>query len=296
MMPKGASANPHLSAISGIDSAVGKTQVKHVVAKELLLYFERVCSGLLDETSDDFRQSALSSVAHDPGLQQLMPYFVHFVAEKVTHCMKSLFVLQRILDLVGALLQNDTIFLDPYVMYLTAPVLTCAIARHIGSSSNQLESYPVRSHAASLLGRIAKKYARSSHTMKPRLARMCLKQFLDPKNSFQSHYGAIMVLQAIANQEGIRVLVLPNLKEYGKLLQDGMDAGSPIRHDAEMVVGAVLESLKRLEDEGGPLTNGYASGDTPDHRARLETKVGPFLADRIIREGRPQLIQAVLET
>ena len=296
-MPKGAGAHPHLGALSGTTdgSVAARPLVKHILAKELQLYFERVCSGLLDEANDEFRQAALSSVAHDPSLQQLVPYFVQFVAEKVTHGLKSLFVLHRALDLTAALLENETVFLDPYVASLVPPVLTCLISPRLGSSSNPLEHYPLRSLAASLLGRIAKRYAKSSHTLKPRLARTCLKHFLDPKRPFAVHYGALLGLRAVAGREGVRTLVVPNLREYGKLLQEALDGGAPVDKDAEMALGAVLGSLKGLEEDGGPLINGYASGDVGDHKGKLELKVGPLIAGRILKEGNPQLVQAVLE-
>ena len=322
LMPKGAGAHPSLAALSGAapgtgpDGATVRPLVKHVLSKELQLYFERVCAGMFDGADDDadggdtnddhdsssggggLRGAARASVARDPGLQQLVPYFVQFVAEKVTHGLGRLGVLRRALDLAAALLENATLFLDPYVASLVPPVLTCMIAPRLGpaaAAANPLAHYPVRATAASLLGRVADKYAASSHTLKPRLARTCLKHFLDPRRPFAVHYGALLGLRAVSGREGIRSLVLPNLKEYGKLLQEGLDTGAPGDKDAEMALGAVVGSLRSLEEEGGPQVNGYASGDVLDHRAKLEGKVGPLLANRILREGSPQLVQAVLE-
>ena len=322
LMPKGAGAHPQLAALSGAapgtgpDGATLRPLVKHVLSKELQLYFERVCAGMFDgadaddaEAGDEadgggLRGAARTSVARDPGLQQLVPYFVQFVAEKVTHGLGRLGVLRRALDLAAALLENGTLFLDPYVASLVPPVLTCLIAPRLGgaaagpataAAAPPLAHYPVRATAAALLGRVAAQYAASSRTLKPRLARTCLKHFLDPRRPFAVHYGALLGLRAVSGREGIRSLVLPNLKEYGKLLQEGLDAGPPGDKDAEMALGAVIGSLRGLEDEGGPLINGYASGDTLDHRAKLEGKVGPLLANRILREESPQLVQAVLE-
>ena len=92
-----------------------KPLVKHILSKELLLYFEKICGALLDEASDEYRLAALASIRTDPGLHQLVPYLQQFIAEKVTHNLKDLFVLTQMVNLTAAMLENDSLFVDPYV-------------------------------------------------------------------------------------------------------------------------------------------------------------------------------------
>ena len=101
--------------MSGSDNVTVKPLVKHVLSKELQQYFEKVCSALLDETNNDYRVAALASVSSDPGLHQLVPYFVQFVAEKVTHNSRNLFVLTQVMELTHSMLNNRSLFIDPYV-------------------------------------------------------------------------------------------------------------------------------------------------------------------------------------
>ena len=101
--------------MSGNDNVTVKPLVKHVLSKELQVYFEKICSALLDESNNDYRIAALASIASDPGLHQLVPYFVQFIAEKVTHSLKSRFVLEQMLLLTHAMLNNKTLNVDPYV-------------------------------------------------------------------------------------------------------------------------------------------------------------------------------------
>lgn len=211
-MPKGAGVNPNLGAISGMDNVAVKPLVKHILSKELQMFFERVCSAVLDENNENLRLAALSSLRTDPGLHQLMPYFVQFIAEKVTHNIKSLFVLRQMLDFASEMMKNETLFIDPYVSSLVPPVLTCLITPQLGSASNPLDHYPLRNTAASLLGFISKKYSKTSHTLKSRLTRACLKHFLEHKKPLAVRYGALRGLTAISGREGIRSLVIPNLK------------------------------------------------------------------------------------
>lgn len=101
--------------MSGSGEVSVKPTVKHVLSKELQLYFEKVCSAFLDETSEEYRTSAYASLRDDPGLHQLVPYFVQFIAEKVTHSLKDIFVLTQVMHMAEALVQNASLYVDPYV-------------------------------------------------------------------------------------------------------------------------------------------------------------------------------------
>ena len=296
LLPKGAGANPNSAAINGTDSAGAKPLVKHVLSKEQQIYFERICNAIIDEHDEPSRLGAFASIRSDPGVHQLTPYFVNYAAEKVTHYLKNLFILRQMLELVSAMLDNGNLFLDPYVTALIPPVLTCLISPHLGSPTSPLDQFPLRAVAASIMGRLGKKFGKTSFSLRPRIARTCLKQFLDPKKPLEVHYGAILGLKAVSAREGIRALILPNLKEYATLLQEAIDGGPPTNNTAEYVIGAIMGGLRELKDEVGPLVNGFASGNVEAQRTELAGELGPLMADRIIREGDPKLVQAVLES
>lgn len=104
--------------MSGTGDSSVKPLVKHVLSKELQLYFEKVCSAFLDEASEDYRTSGYASLREDPGLHQLVPYFVQFISEKVTHSLKDVFVLTQVMHMAEALVQNQSLYIDPYVSSL----------------------------------------------------------------------------------------------------------------------------------------------------------------------------------
>ena len=74
-----------LVAASGAEGVETKQQIKHVLSKELQLYFERIVNALTNQETDNVRETAIASLRSDPGLHQLVPYFVAFIAEKVLH-------------------------------------------------------------------------------------------------------------------------------------------------------------------------------------------------------------------
>lgn len=155
-----------------------------------------------------------------------------------------------------------------------------------------MESFALRDMAASLLSLIAKKYSHSSHMLKPRLVRSCLKTFLDPSKPFGAHYGAVIGLQSVGGSEVIRVLVIPNLQEYTKLLSDGLDDAAR-RPAAERVLNALVAVLVSLRGSQPILTNGHTVTD--DIRSRLVDKVGDLIAARIVEAGEVQLAHIILE-
>jgi transcription initiation factor TFIID subunit 6 len=190
-------------------------------------------------------------------------------------------------------------------------VLTCLIGRHLGSPIGlSLDHFDLRDLAASLLHHLCQKYARVSHNLKPRLARSCLKNFLDPRKPLGTHYGAIWGLHAIGGAEVVRSLVVPNLKEFEAVLEemlgDGNSNGNGIgsgvkKAEAEKVMQAILGVLGSLtEGQGGEndveMVNGHGEAAVEEMRGRLVDKVGELVGTRIADSGHLQLAKAVLES
>lgn len=295
-----ASANPYSAALSGNDNLTVKPLIKHVLSKELQLYFERICSAILDETNDEYRSAAFASLRTDPGIHQLVPYFLQFVAEKVTHSLKtSIWILSQSMQLLHALLDNENLMLSPYVSSMVPPVLTCLIGKHLGSSSSSAsslqEQIQLREFSASLLSHIAHKYGPSSSTLRPRIARSCLKDFLDKHKPFGTHFGAVLGLTMIAGPAGVRSLIKPNMKAYDMYLAEGLKDESK-KEQAEYVMSALLRALETLQHDsvsGTAMQNGHSEGDAL--RERLVEDLGEVIGTKVYESRDQQLIGAVLE-
>lgn len=97
--------------------------VKQVLSRELQLYYARLTSSLLppsNETSK--RTAALASLRNDAGLQSLLPYLVRWLGEGVVGVLKDGSqepnegrIIEILLDVVAAILDNTTLFVEPYV-------------------------------------------------------------------------------------------------------------------------------------------------------------------------------------
>jgi len=294
LLPKGPGANPNLAAVSGNDNVSIKPLVKHILSKELQLYFEQICKAILDESNDEYRSAAFASLRSDPGLHQLVPYFIQYVSEKVTHNLKSLFILNQMLQLLAALMDNPSLFIDPYVASLVPPVMTCLIGKHLGNPTTDgpLAHFALRDTAASLLTSIAKRFSHSATTLKPRIVRSVLKSFLDSHKPFGTHYGAVLGLRGAAGIPGIRNLILPNLKVYDLVLKSGVSDGQQ-KDQANRVVQVLLGALEILERDAIDTTNGHPEGE--ELRNRLTEAIGEVMGTKVFEIGRPSLVSAVLE-
>ncbi|RPB18990.1 transcription initiation factor TFIID subunit D5 [Terfezia boudieri ATCC MYA-4762] len=311
---KGSTTNHSVAALGSGDSTTVKPLVKHILSKELQLYFEKVCEAVLNEHNESLRSAAFASLRHDPGLHQLLPYFVQFVSEKVTHGLKHLFTLGMMMQFTWAVLENEHLFIDPYVSSMVPPVLTCLIGKRLGdpnaSQGPNLAHFELRDLSASLIALLCKRFGDSTHTLKPRLTRTCLKAFLDPSKPPGTHYGAIKGLHAIGGKESVWVLIIPNLKLYETILKEGLGSEDEMKRiESEMVLKAIVRVLKSLEEEQELVVG--ANGNRPDEmeitngdgeeelggalRKRLIARIGEVVAEEVCKSGKKGLALAILD-
>lgn len=306
MLPKGPGANPALPALAGVQSASFRPAVKHHISQELILYFEKVQAALLDDDPDPevqrLREAALASVASEPGIHQLIPYFVHFISNEVTHHMDDVFVLRQMMETTSALISNPEIHLDPYASPLCVPVLTCLMGRKLGAESSVdalKEQYQLREFAASLIGQIGRKFAKSNKMLRPKVTRSCLKHLLDINMPPAVWYGAILGLAAAGGPESVKVLLVPNLKEFDsnmlQKLKDGANENSRI--ELEAILGAIIKVTKTAVPGSDIVMANGVNGSAVSEREAHELKdfVGETIAERIVRLGDHKLSQVVLD-
>lgn len=128
---KSITGQPSTSALTTQPTTKGRQQnqqlVKQVLSRELQLYYARLTSSLLPPAPEDYvkRTAALASLRHDAGLQALLPYLVRWVAEGVVNTLRAGVqtetdgrVLEVLLDVISALLDNSTLFVEPYVSFV----------------------------------------------------------------------------------------------------------------------------------------------------------------------------------
>ncbi|XP_022716821.1 transcription initiation factor TFIID subunit 6-like isoform X2 [Durio zibethinus] len=193
-------------------SADVKLPVKHVLSRELQLYFDKIVELTVNRSVSDVFKQALLSLAIDSGLHPLVPYFTYFIADELHQLMPS--------------------------------IITCLVAKRLGNKFTD-NHWGLRNFTAKLVASICKRFGHVYHNLQPRVTRTLLHAFLDPTKTLPQHFGAIRGLAALGPSV-VRLLILPNLEVYLQLLEPEMlpvkQKNEIKRHEAWCVYGALLRA------------------------------------------------------
>lgn len=306
MAPKGPGANPALAALAGQDNPAFKPSVRHVVSQELTLYFEKIQTAVMDERPDaevqKLREAALESVSSESSIHQLVPYFVQFISNEVTHHLDDIFVLRQMMELTRALINNKYIFLSSYASSLCAPALTCVLGRKIGREVGEAalrDQYQLREFAGSLVGQLCQKYAKDNKALRPKLVRTCLKNILKTTNPPSVWYGALWALTSAGGPEVVRIILLPNLKKFetNMLIPLGQKTDDFSRTEFESLIAAILRAVQSLVEDGdATMVDGANGHSTESEASHIKSFLGDIIGDRILRLGNHELNRVILET
>ncbi|XP_078446607.1 TATA BOX ASSOCIATED FACTOR II 59 [Wolffia australiana] len=221
-----------------------KLPVKHVLSRELQLYFDKITDLALNRSESALFKEALSSLSTDSGLHPLVPYFSYFIAEEVTRNLNDLSLLVALMRVVQSLLQNPHIHIEPYLHQLMPSIITCLVAKRLGHRLSD-DHWELRDFSATLVASICSRYGHVYHNLQSRVTKTLLNALLDPSKSLTQHYGAIQGLSALGANV-VRLLILPNLEPYLKLLEPEMllekQKNEVKRNEAWRVYGAAMRA------------------------------------------------------
>lgn len=221
--------------------------VKHILSRELQLYFDKITELAVTQSDTVLFKEALVSLSTDSGLHPLVPYFTCFIADEVSRGLNNFSLLFALMRLVGSLLQNPHIHIEPYLHQLMPSVVTCLVAKRLGNRVAD-SHWELRDFTASLVASICKRFGHVYNNLQTRLTKTLVHAFLDPKRSLTQHYGAIQGLAALGPNV-VRLLLLPNLNAYMKLLEPEMlienQKNEMKRYEAWRVYGVLLHAAGR---------------------------------------------------
>ncbi|KAJ9686382.1 hypothetical protein PVL29_015336 [Vitis rotundifolia] len=134
-----------------------KLPIKHVLSRELQLYFDKIIDLTVNRSDSALFKEALVSLATDSGLHPLVPYFTYFISDEVSRGLNDFNLLFALMRVVWSLLQNPHIHIEPYLHQLMPSVVTCLVAKRIGNrlADNHWE---LRDFTANLVASICKRW------------------------------------------------------------------------------------------------------------------------------------------
>lgn len=304
-----------LSTVKPGQNTEVKPLVKHVLSKELQIYFDKVITALTSKNSSShLKNAALTSLKTDSGLHQLVPYFIQFIAEQITHHLSDLELLTSILEMIYSLLSNESIFLDPYIHSLMPSILTLLLAKQLGTVPNSEDeterlsflekTNALRNFAASMLDYVLKKFPQIYKSLKPRVIRTLLKTFLDTNRVYGTYYGCLRGVSVLGT-ETIRFF-LGNLNNWAHLVFneqnltldtiDDNDSNTTSFSDAEkkFLVETAINTLVQLKADLPEIYDGKDGDITEQDKEKLVERCGVTIASAILkRDDANELICAV---
>jgi transcription initiation factor TFIID subunit 6 len=185
------------------NQATAKPLIKHVLSRELQLYFERLTTAIIDPpreaevegsktngevdeidrfeerdadgdvSGNTVRDAALASLRGDSGLHQLVPYLIQWVGEKVQSGLQDEKMLEVMLHTINAIVTNPFLGIELYLHQLLPFVVSILLTSSLGTSASTL-TYVLRTRAGSLLSYIIERYDGTYPTLRPRLVRTIL--------------------------------------------------------------------------------------------------------------------------
>ncbi|THH10058.1 hypothetical protein EW146_g8490 [Bondarzewia mesenterica] len=253
--------------------------VKQVLSRELQLYYARLTSSLLPPSASDptKRAAALASLRHDAGLQALLPYLVRWVGEGVVGPLKEGSqnendgrVLEILLDVIAALLDNATLFVEPYLHQILPPILSTLLHSSLPPS----HSTHLRISAASTLSRILTQHSTTYPSLSPRIMKTLLLALLSPGKNRATREGAIKGLVGIGKEAVRKGLVeAGGAKVVGNECMPGEDGGL-----GDVVIDA-FKTLQPPSDRPVPLDSSNEADAAV--LVRMKEELGEFFAERL---------------
>jgi len=212
---------PHSSALAvASDAVVVKPLVKHVLSRELQLYLDHVVDALAGEDVS-LRIASLRSVSEEPGLQQLLPYFVRHACDTIAGNLRNHVQLARALQLVGALIVNPNFDLDRYLHQLLPSILTCLVGKRLCRAPSD-DHWSLRDYASEIVVNVCSRYAAEYVSLQPRITKTLSDALNDHSKPITTHYGAVVGLSGLGRHV-IEPLLLWMLPKYSAILDDELD-------------------------------------------------------------------------
>eukprot|EP00730_Choanoeca_flexa_P014864 TRINITY_DN6652_c0_g1_i2.p1 TRINITY_DN6652_c0_g1~~TRINITY_DN6652_c0_g1_i2.p1 ORF type:complete len:541 (+),score=109.52 TRINITY_DN6652_c0_g1_i2:26-1624(+) len=190
-----------------------KGMTRHLLSREQQLLFKHVTQGIFGvdglpaATSEDDRTQALLALEEDPGLHQLLPFFIEFVTDKVAANLKNLGTLRNVIDMVSRLVSNRHVFLEPYLHKLMPPLMTCIVGKHLCQDVTREDHWTLRKQAADLVVRLCTKFNDRYPDLQTRVIKTMITAFLNVKKPLSTQYGAVACLRAFGPRVAVTYLI-----------------------------------------------------------------------------------------
>eukprot|EP01130_Rhizamoeba_saxonica_P000169 TRINITY_DN10169_c0_g1_i1.p1 TRINITY_DN10169_c0_g1~~TRINITY_DN10169_c0_g1_i1.p1 ORF type:complete len:417 (-),score=84.47 TRINITY_DN10169_c0_g1_i1:2-1252(-) len=185
--------------------------------------FNIIVNSIRDGDANEFESVMFISKTH-ASIDVILPNLCKFISKEVVDNMEKLYVLNRIIGLIHALILNEEIRIDPYINQLIPVILTCTIGEKICEDPSEDDHWSLRDQSAILLSIIYNRYGILYKDIKKKMTATLINIFNNPTKSMASQYGALKGISELGIQN-IEQLIIPSMTFYVSYFKSYMDKG-----------------------------------------------------------------------
>lgn len=196
-----------------------------LLSEELQLYFSRITMAIqrggATPTTRQQQDAALLSVARDPGLQELVPFFTKYISQELYRqvTLGNPDHGRTLVRLASALLQNPHLHLELHLHQCLPALMTCIVAKRFTTSSSVVvgdtaNHWALRREAALTVMQACQWFGNDYPTLKARVLRT-LCDAISPDKARTTQYGGIVGI-SLFGAKAVDAFLLPVISEYWK--------------------------------------------------------------------------------
>ncbi|XP_071962782.1 TAF6-like RNA polymerase II p300/CBP-associated factor-associated factor 65 kDa subunit 6L [Antedon mediterranea] len=205
---------------------------------EYYVHITQACLGKDEEAM----KVALADLRSNSKIGSLLPFLLNFVSSNLSKVSHSLTQINKMLHILQSLVNNQSLFLGPYLNVLVTSLVHCMLEPLTASLNPLNDHWLLRDYASLILAKTLRSLELHAESIHQQLGAMFEQVFTDPLRSLCSQYGAIMGLTVLGPQ-ALESILLPNMAPYMPslfmFLQDTSVSNYSNQNDARKVLGAL---------------------------------------------------------
>jgi transcription initiation factor TFIID subunit 6 len=239
----------------------GSVQIQRLqsslLSEELLLYYIRLTTSMErgGATAADRKEqdAVITSVAQDPGLQEVVPFIVRYCQQELTRHCNNTDHCRTLIRLASALLSNPHLHLELHLHELLPSLMTCVVSKKVPISSGATEGgrrggnhWALRSDAAAVLRQTCQAFGEDYVTLKARVLKALCDAATPTNESLPSRYGgivAITIFGAKAVDAFLLSTLLQSWRDWQEALDKHQDLSVDLKFAIQMCQRAALDAL-----------------------------------------------------
>jgi len=168
------------------DSSIALRQLlPRLVSDELQLYFTRITHALSTHP-----EAAISRLANDTGIQELVPFFTRYITVSIHQNINNTQQCRLMIHCIDALIRNRNIHLELHLDQILPSVLTCVVARRIGSANEN--HWLLRDEASDVIVRVCALFGEKYGNLRGKVIQTLCKALELQGNDLGRWYGGIV--------------------------------------------------------------------------------------------------------